>query len=145
MTDLHPWKAGILALAALGAACSNPLAPKDLVGSYTATTFTVQRHNAALVDVLGLGATLTIELHADATTSGHFTMPVVPGFSTEPLDESLDGTYTVHNDVIQLTPGTNTFISTLFFQSHGNRLSTYYTFVDGNSQSGNVSLELTRQ
>jgi len=52
------------------AACSDPIAPEDVVGVYHATLFTARLDNALPIDLLAAGASLTIELKADGNDRG---------------------------------------------------------------------------
>jgi hypothetical protein len=148
MARLRPsWYAGTtLTLLAVAAACSDPLEPADLAGNYVATRFTVQVPGASAVDALAIGASVQVELKADGTTTGRLVLPAIPGFSTLPADESLDGTFrVVSGDKVRLTQQAQTFVSDLIFVAEGRELRATYSFFDSQARPGAVMLTLTRQ
>lgn len=145
MARLRPsWYLGTT-LSLLAAACSDPLEPADLVGSYTATTFTVSIGAGNTVNALALGASVDIDLAADGTTAGQLVFPAIPGFSTQPLDVSLDGTYSVvGGDKVRFTHNADSFLQSLLFTADGRELRATYSFVDGQGQPGQVVITLMR-
>ena len=148
MARLRPsWYVGTtLTLLSAGTGCSNPLEPADLAGTYRATTFTVELPGAGRLDALSLGASITLELRADGTTTGRLVLPPIPGFSTEPADEDLSGTFSVTSaGRVKLSPAQTTFIQDFLFQPDGRELRAGYVFQDSQARQGNVQLTLTRQ
>lgn len=61
----------------LAAACENSvsIAPDELAGSYTATSFLVTPSGQPTVDVIAKGGSLTIKIAADSTITGLLSLP----------------------------------------------------------------------
>jgi hypothetical protein len=134
--------AGALVLA-LGAACSEPLTPEDLVGTYQATEFNVTL-NGATTNLLAGGASVTLELRSGGATAGRFVLPVTPGVQTTPVDDDLAGTFTLQNGVVRLTQQADTYIKDFLFVAADNQLRASQVIASP-TVSGNLRLVLSRQ
>lgn len=132
---------GMAALLAISS-CSNPVRPEDLVGAYRATTLLLAV-NGVTIDLLAQGATLTIELKSDGTTTGEFIAPAVPGVS-DAVNASMAGTYRVLGEKVKFDQAANTIIADLYFIVDGRELRATYSFGDGVTR-GLFTFVLTRQ
>ena len=108
-----------LCLAVVLAACGddddggfNPTVD-DVAGSYSATAFTL-----GTVDLLALGATVTATLDADGSTSGQL---FVPG--PTPIDESLEGTWSLSGTTVTFSPSSSTVLTDVDFAAAPNTLT----------------------
>jgi len=138
MTGLSKWGATLgLALALAGCGDDDQgFSPTvdDVAGSYTATTFTAA-NGVGEVDLLALGASVTVTLEADGTTAGRL---VVPGVG-EPLDEDLAGTWALTDNTVTFSQTQSTLISDVDFTVSPNTLTGQGTF-----QGSELLLVLTR-
>ena len=131
-----------MALVAVGG-CGNPvLAPDDVSGQYHATVFTIVV-NGVTNELLSRGATVTLRLNPDLTTSGHFTMPSVAGVQLVAVDDDLTGTYTLNNGVVRLSQG-DAYLDGLVFTADPPELRAFVSLSDG-TRTGSLNLTLTRQ
>jgi hypothetical protein len=137
----------VATLSLLGAAaCAGPTEPASLVGTWVATTLAVAVPAGPTVDALGLGASVRLELRADGTTAGRFVLPALPGFSTDPVDTSLAGTWEVTSaGRVRLSHPADTFLQDLLFLVDGNELRASFNFQDAQQRTGAVTITLTRQ
>ena len=120
--------AAILAVA--GACAEDPNVPVPGVpGSYHATTFTLSSGGPA-INLLALGASLTMTLGADHTTTGRL---VVPATVTggEKIDDSLAGTWRQSNDTVYFDHPADTFIRDIPFVVRGGSLAGEFASPDG--------------
>lgn len=117
-----------LALGLLGCGGESVAPTADTVaGSYTATTFTITSTTPP-TDALGAGATLTLTLAPNGTTSGRL---FVPGANDGgDIDEDLTGTWILSGRSVTFNQGANTFIRDAVFSVGANTLTTEGTFGD---------------
>jgi hypothetical protein len=119
-----------LALAALFAGCGDddPFSPTvdNVSGSYSAETFTLTT-DAGTVDLLALGAEVTVELAADGTTTGQLFVPGV-GVNEEDFEADLAGTWTLTDSTVTFSQDADTFIRDVEFTASENRLTGEETF-----------------
>ena len=125
------------------AGCSDPLKPEDVVGVYEATEFNVVL-NGAGTNLLASGASVTLELKTDGSTSGHFVLPIIPGVTIVAVDDDLAGTFTLRNGIVRLDQVADTYIKDFFFVAADNQLRASQV-IAGPNQSGNLRLVLSRQ
>ncbi len=127
------------------AACGDgALAPAEVAGQYTATTFTIQL-NGVTTELLARGASVNLQLKADGTTTGRLIMPAVSGVQLNPVDHDLAGTYLLSDDVIRLSQTADTsYLDDAFFTADPPELRAFITIADA-TRSGSVTLILTRQ
>lgn len=103
--------------------------PAGVPGSYHATTFTLSSGGPA-VNLLALGASLTMTLGADHTTTGRL---VIPASITggEKIDDSLAGTWRQSNDTIYFDHPADTFVRDIPFVVRGGALAGEFASPDG--------------
>jgi len=119
------------AVIAVATACADdPNVPAAGVpGEYHATTFTVSSGGPA-VNLLASGASLTMTLFPDHTTTGRLVVPaaVAGGIA---VDESLAGTWRQSNDTVHFDESADTFVRDVPFVVRGNSLGAAYTTPGG--------------
>jgi len=99
--------------------------PKSVVGTYAATTF-MATAGGVTTNLLTSGASVTLILGADGTTSGRL---FVPASVTPQVDASLAGTWTFSGPTdIDLASNTDTFLRDMVFSVSGNTLVGDQTF-----------------
>jgi hypothetical protein len=101
-------------------------------GTYTATRLRTTE-NGTTTDQLAAGATITLTLNANGTTSGHFT---VPG----ELNANLAGSWTLNGTTVSLNHTADTFLRDMPLQLQGNTLVGDQTF-----SGTRVEVTLTKQ
>lgn len=87
----------------------------DIVGVYAATTLTTTTSGVA-TDQLAAGASLTITINSDGTTTGRLVAPDA-GF-----DESMAGTWTLSGNTVEFTQSADSFVRNMAFTASRNRL-----------------------
>lgn len=131
-----------LAVAAVLAACDgDPAGPRteEIAGSYVATTFTTTS-GGTTTNQLSQGSSLTIQLAANGTTTGHLTIPASAGTGGESIDTDLPGTWTLSGVTVDLDHAVDTFVRDMPFLVQGTTLVGDQTF-----QDTRVQVVLTRQ
>jgi hypothetical protein len=86
---------------ALAAGCGDPtvsVAPDVIPGTYKAVTFIVTPPDQAAIDVLAKGGTLTVNVGADAKTSGSLFLPAG-------LLSTFDATVSMNGELVRTTDG----------------------------------------
>lgn len=135
------WIVGPLLAASIG--CSDSvLGPEQVSGQYAIKTFTIVV-NGNTSEMVSRGATVSLRLNPDLTTSGRMTMPAIPGVQLTPVDDDLAGTYTVNNGVVRLSQGT-AYLDGLVFTADPPELRAFISLNDG-ARTGTFALVLTRQ
>ena len=135
---MHPTRASRFLLAATlaiasaiaGGCADDPnVPPAGVPGSYYATTFTVTS-NGPPVNLLALGASFTMTLGADHTTSGRLFIPssITGG---ESVDESLAGTWQQSHDTVYFDGAADTFVRDVPFVIRGASLASEYNTPGG--------------
>ena len=114
-----------LALFACGEASAPTVA--SVAGSYAATEFTVAEAGGAAVDYLDLGATITLTLSADGSTSGQLFVPD-GGEGGGDFVASLLGTWALAGNVVSLAHEADTFLRDMTFTVDGGDLVGSATF-----------------
>ncbi len=96
----------LAALTLVGACDDDPAATVEITRQDIIRTFTAERMTARIggvtTDLLAQGATLTITLHQDGTTTGRFFFPGGAEGGGD-LDADLAGTFTFNEDTNQVT------------------------------------------
>jgi hypothetical protein len=112
--------AGTLAFASACAEDPN-VPPAGVPGSYHATSFTLSSGGPA-VNLLALGASFTMTLGADHTTTGRLIIPpsVTGG---ENIDQDLTGSWRQSNDTVYFDHPADTFVRDIPFLVRGGSLS----------------------
>ena len=125
------------ALAIGGVACGDESTePSAIAGTYTATSFQVIQ-NGTTTNVLTAGGTVTLQLSASGTTSGHIHVPAVAG---QPVfDADLSGTWSIDDDELRLQHTADTFLRDMVFEVDDDQLIGEQTF--GNVR---ILIELTK-
>lgn len=115
-----------LALFACGE--GTPFSPtvENVAGSYQATTLTATE-SGITADLLLLGASLTVVLNQDGTTTGRLLAPGL-GQNGADVDEDLAGTWTLEGSTVNFDQPGDTFVRDVPFTAEPNRLSAEGTF-----------------
>ena len=114
-----------LSIAACGDNGPNVPTQQAVAGTYMATTF-LATTGGVTTNLLTSGASVTLILGADGTTSGRL---FVPASVAPQVDASLAGTWTFFNATdIDITSTTDTFIRDMLFSVGGNTLVGDQTF-----------------
>lgn len=99
----------VIGLAAISCSDNNggildpePITAADLVGSYTATEFTLSSGGDE-TDVLDAGGVLTLSLNANGTTTGRLFIPESVAGEEGALDADLTGTFTFDEQEATIT------------------------------------------
>jgi hypothetical protein len=110
---------------------------ETVAGSYTATTFTLSSV-VGDINLLSTGATVSIDLVTDFTTTGRL---FVPDGNTDgsDLDEDLAGTWSLTDSTVTFDQSAATFIPQLEFVASANRLT-----AEGSFSGGTLRLVLTK-
>lgn len=138
---MRSWQLGLCLAAALG--CSDSvLGPADVSGQYTIKSFTIVV-SGNMSEMVSRGATVSLRLNPDLTTSGRMTMPAVPGVQLTAVDDDLAGTYTINNGVVRLSQGT-AYLDGLVFTADPPELRAFISLNDG-TRTGTFALVLIRQ
>jgi hypothetical protein len=118
---------GAFALTLAACGDNGPTAPTQqaVAGTYIATTL-LTTTGGVTTNQLAAGATITLTLNADGTTSGRI---FVPASTTPQLDQPLTGTWSFFNATdIDLASNTDTFLRDMLFTVTGNALLGDQTF-----------------
>lgn len=137
--NLWRWSAAVALMVGCG---DSPIEPGDLAGTYAASTFTIVL-NGNTTNMLASGATVTLQLKADRTTTGRITIPVIAGVQTTAVDDDLAGSFTISSGVVRLDQPVPTYLDGFAFTADLPELRGYVTFQPPNS--GQLSLILVRQ
>ena len=118
----------LLAVAILAACSVNISTPStaDVAGSYRATTFTTT-DNAGTTNQLARGATFTIVLAANGTTTGRLFVPGA-GSGGGDLDADLTGTWTLNSAIVRFAHNADTFVRDVAFVADHSRLMAEQAF-----------------
>ena len=129
-----------LALSAVACGDDDSFSPtvETVAGSYTATTFTVSSVVGS-VNLLAGGATVTLDLATDGTTTGRLFVPEGELDGSD-LDADLTGTWSLTDSTVTFEQSANTFIPDVDFIASSNRLTGEGTF-----SGGTLLLVLTKQ
>jgi hypothetical protein len=111
-------------------ACGDPEAPTfdEVVGTYEATLFTT-RIGVATVDQLEAGASITLVLAPDGSTTGRLFVPEGNEDGSD-FDASLAGTWLLNDRTVTLDHATDTFMRDMSYRADGTRLTGEETFGD---------------
>lgn len=115
-----------LPLGACGGDNPFSLTVESVAGSYTASSFMISSSSGS-TDLLALGATVTITLAADGTTTGRLFVPEGAEDGSD-LDVDLAGSWTLAGSTVTFTQPGDTFIRDIAFTAGANRLSGEGTF-----------------
>lgn len=109
----------------------DPFSPtmENVAGSYTASTFTAQSDLFGNVDLLATGATVSVTLDEDGTTTGRLFVPDA-GDDGGDVDVDLAGTWTLTGDTVTFSQTGDSFIRDVDFVASENRLTGEGTFDD---------------
>lgn len=127
-------RAAALGLALATAACGDdddPFSPtmENVAGSYTASTFTAQSDLLGNLDLLAMGASVSITLDEDGTTTGRLFVPEL-GEDDGDVDVDLTGTWSLTGDTVTFSQTGDSFIRDVDFVASENRLTGEGTFDD---------------
>jgi hypothetical protein len=132
----------ILAVAAAAAlACSDSFTPtaENVVGDYTLERLVTVTDTGGTYDWRAAGATLTISLDTNGTTTGHLFIPH-GGEQGADLDADMAGTWTLTDGIVEFDqPNTDTFVRDYAFSAGKNRLT-----VDRTDPEGRFVVVLTK-
>jgi hypothetical protein len=114
-----------LSVAACGDNGPNVLTPQSVAGTYVATTL-LATTGGTTTNMLASGASVTLILGVDGTTSGRL---FVPASITPQVDEPLTGTWTFFNATdIDIASNSDTFLRDMLFTASGRTLVGDQTF-----------------
>lgn len=102
---------GLPALA-LGCGGSDEPASTPLAGSYVATTF-LTTGSSGQRNEIAAGSTLTLNLAANGTTTGH--LHVAASGSNPVLDADMAGTWSASGNIIDIAQAADTFVRDMLF------------------------------
>ena len=109
---------------ASGCADDPNVPPAGVPGSYHATTFTLASGGPA-VNLLAVGASMTMTLTPDHATTGRLVVPAAVAGGTA-VDESLTGTSRQSNDTVYFDGPADTFVRDVPFVVRGASLTGHY-------------------
>jgi hypothetical protein len=112
--------AAVLLAGVLGTACSgNDLVGNStlMAGTYSATVFTVKPDDAAEINVLGAGGSLTITISKSGATTGSLHVPA--SVEGGPLTASMAGTASVTELTVEFDQEADTFVRDLTWSRAG--------------------------
>ena len=105
-------------LTALSLACGDEtpasILLSDVAGAYQATTFERETTDGTIDDQLALGASITLNLASDGSTTGRLFVPA-PDTTTTDFDADLAGTWSLNGPLVRLQHATNTFLVDIGF------------------------------
>jgi hypothetical protein len=127
----------VTALAACGDDDSFSPTVETVAGSYAASTFTLST-SIGTINLLAGGATITVTLASDGSTTGRLFMPGADEDGSD-LDEDLSGTWTLTGDTVTFDQSADTFIPDVEFTATSNRLTG-----EDNVSGGTLRLVLTK-
>lgn len=122
---------GLVAVAALGSCkVGDPFAPtvENMAGNYTAGRL-VTADAAGFVDWIKAGASLTLTLSSNGTTSGRLFMPGGASGGGD-LDEDMAGNWLLVGHTVFLGQAAQTFVRNIDFSAEQDRLAGDQTFGD---------------
>jgi predicted small lipoprotein YifL len=126
-----------LTIAACGDNGPNVPTAQNVAGTYMATTF-LATTGGVTTNLLTSGASVTLILGADGTTSGRL---FVPASVTPQVDAPLTGTWTFFNATdIDIASNSDTFLRDMLFTVSGNTLVGDQTF-----NATRIQIVLTKQ
>jgi hypothetical protein len=132
----------VLSLGVVLAACGDDdsFSPTEetVAGSYTATTFTLSSV-VGEINLLAGGATITLDLAGDGTTTGRLFVPDA-GVGGSDLEEDLAGTWSLTDSTVTFDQSAATFIPEIDFIASENRLTG-----EGSFSGGTLRLVLTKE
>ena len=121
--------AGVFTVAAL-VACADAFKPttENVVGDYSVQTLTTT-DTSGTIDWVAAGATWTMSLAPNGTTTGHL---FIPGAGAGGADFNADmaGTWTLSGNSIQFDQAADSFVRDMPFLAVENRLTGDHTFGD---------------
>jgi len=119
------------ALVAVVGCSADPFLPsfENMAGDYTAHVL-LTSDNAGAVDWIARGATLTLGLGRDGTTSGHLFVPG-GGEGGSDLDADMAGVWLLVGGKVSFGQTADTFVRNMDFVPSQGRLSGDHTFADG--------------
>ena len=135
-------RVALVALTFSAAACGDDdsFSPTEetVAGSYTATTFTLSSV-VGEINLLAGGATVTLELASDGTTTGRLFVPDAATGGGD-LEEDLTGTWRLTDSTVTFDQSAATFIPQIDFVASENRLTG-----EGRFSGGTLRLVLTKE
>jgi len=129
-----------LCLIAVLAACDDPFSPTvaNVSGSYHATTLLVT-DSAGVTDYLAIGSSITLQLDAAGTVSGHLLI-VGGNEGGGDLEADMVGTWALAGDTVSFDQTADTFVRDWGFKAGERRLT-----MDHTGGGVTVNLVLTKQ
>lgn len=110
---------------------------ETVAGTYTASTFTLSSP-IGTVNLLAGGATVTMVLDADGSTTGHLFVPGGDDDGSD-LESDLTGTWVLTGDTVTFQQAADSFIPDVQFIATANRLTGERT-----TTAGTIRLVLTK-
>lgn len=124
------------ALLACDGGPTEPLTVESVAGTYEAVTFTTTEQGTT-TNWLARGASITLGLAADSTTSGRLFVPEGNEDGSD-FEADLTGTWSLTADTVRLAHGADTFLRDMDFLVRERRLF-------GEAESGGVETRVTLQ
>ncbi len=121
----------LLIVGAAALACSDPFSPtlENVAGTYSLARLTEVHGTAGSTNWAAAGATLTITLQTNGTTTGRL---FIPGADESGADFDVDmlGTWTLTDGVVAFTQTGDSFVRDMTWRPFRNRLTGDETFGD---------------
>jgi hypothetical protein len=132
--------AAIAAVSLLGACGDDPVSTNPIAGTYTATTFMVTPEGTtAPIDLKAGGATLTISIAEDNSTTGQLVVPkALTGEATD-FVASMAGTVTSSGGGVVFHQTADTFVRDLTWTVSGRTISVSNQVLTGDSYTITLS------
>jgi hypothetical protein len=108
-----------------------------VAGSYSATTFTVTTP-AGTLNLLTTGASITVTLATDGTTTGRLFVPHGNDDGSD-LDEDLAGTWSLSGSTVTFNQTAGTFLTNVQFSASENQLAS-----EGQFNGSTIQVVLTK-
>ena len=115
---------------------NGPTSPQFVAGTYIATQL-VTTTNGVATNQLAAGASVTLVLGVDGSTTGRL---FVPASVSPAVDQTLTGSWSLMNNEVDLTSNVDTFLRDMIFTVAGNSLIGDQTF-----GSTRIQIVLTKQ
>jgi len=109
--------------------CSDSFTPtlENVVGDYTFESLTAVTDTGGTQDWVAAGATITISLGTNGTTTGHLFLPGA-GDGGADVNADMAGTWTLTDGIVEFGQTADTFVRDMTFSARKDRLAADRTF-----------------